>query len=70
MNVIVIPEVTAWGVSGLRADDFHDLIKALVDSGHVVRSRRDLVFRNLKVLAVVTGSGRPASRRRGGRGPR
>jgi hypothetical protein len=68
MNPIIISETAAWGCSGLRADDFLDLVAALVDSGHVVRSRRDLVVRNLKTLAILIGSGRP--RRRSRRGAR
>jgi hypothetical protein len=68
VNPITIPEVAVWGCSGLRADDFRDLVKALVDSEHVVRVGRNLLVRNLKVLAILTGSGRP--RRRGRRGAR
>jgi hypothetical protein len=68
LNVLVIPEVNAWGCSGLRADDFRALVDALVDAGHVVRVGRNLLVRNLKTLAIVTGSGRP--RRRGRRGAR
>lgn len=68
MNPIIIPEVAAWGLSGARLDDFRDLVAALADAGHLVRSRRDLVVRNLKTLAIVTGSHRP--RRRGRRGAR
>ncbi len=61
MNVIIVPEIAVWGASGLRADDFRDIVKALVDSGHIVRSRRDLVFRNIKTLALFTG--RPRRRK-------
>lgn len=60
---IIIPEATAWGCSGLSARDFADLVKAMVDAGYVVRSRRDLVFANLATAALILGR-LPQSRRR------
>lgn len=62
MNVIIIPEITAWGCSGLRADDFRNLVNALIASDRMARSGRDLVFPNLKTAALVL-SGRPRRRK-------
>lgn len=52
---IIIPESTAWGCSGLSARDFRELVEALVSSGVIVRSRRDLVFANLEAAALILG---------------
>lgn len=60
---LIIPEVTAWGCSGLALDDFGELVRAMVDAGYVIRARRDLVFANLEAAQLVLGR-RPARRSR------
>lgn len=67
MNPIILSFGPAWGMSGLRLDDFCQLLDDLQATGHVYRNQSTIVFKSLRVATLVLGSGR---RRRGKRGAR